>query len=155
MPVSKERILEVLNSQKGRTITILSSLIYIQNAFGYLPPESFALVADFTSSTPNDVYSVATFYTHFRFTPPGKHNVEVCVGPACHVVGGSAVMAQFKESLGVNGKADPDASVRANFCLGACAQGPVALVDEKLHGRLTPELAKQVVAGLETQAGPH
>ena len=76
MTVSKERILEVLNSQRGRTITVLSSLITVQNAFGYLPPEAFPLVAGFTNASTNDVYGVATFYTHFRLTPPGKHTVD-------------------------------------------------------------------------------
>ena len=67
---------------------MLSSLLAAQDELGYLPDEAIEEVATFTESTINEVWGVASFYTNFRFTPPGEHVVEVCWGPTCHLEGG-------------------------------------------------------------------
>lgn len=116
-----------------------------------MPEEAVEEVARYTNSTINDVWGVASFYTNFRFTPPGAHTVELCWGPSCHVMGAMPVVKAVLDALGLDSEGDtPDGkmTVRFNTCLGACAQGPVISVDHKLMGRLSPDVAKQVIAGL-------
>ena len=78
---------------------MLSSLLAAQDELGYLPDEAIEEVATFTESTINEVWGVASFYTNFRFTPPGEHVVEVCWGPTCHLEGGRYVLQGLLDSL--------------------------------------------------------
>lgn len=154
--VLQERIHKALTSQRLKTITVLSSLLAVFDELGYIPPEAIEEVAQFTHTTVNDVWGVASFYTNFRFTPPGQHQVEVCWGPTCHIVGAQAVARAVLEELGIENEgdsADGQASFRFNTCLGACAQGPVISVDHQLLGRMTPEQARQALARLNGHAG--
>ena len=150
----KERIAKAINSQSQATVTVLSSLLAIDDEFGYIPEEAIDEVAGHTRSTVNDVWGVASFYTNFRLTPPGSHRVELCWGPSCHVLGATQVVKAILDDLGLHGEGDtPDgwASVRFNTCLGACAQGPVISMDHQLIGRLTPSRARELVLLLRSE----
>ncbi|MBI4282744.1 MAG: NAD(P)H-dependent oxidoreductase subunit E [Chloroflexi bacterium] len=133
----RERIGEALANQKARTVTVLSSLLAIEDAIGYIPPEAITEVAAFTRSTINDVWGVASFYTNFRFTPPGQHVVEVCWGPTCHLLGAQGVLQAVVRALGLSEEGDtPDGqvSLKYNTCLGACSQGPLLSIDHRVIG---------------------
>ncbi len=151
------KIKAILETQRGRTITALSSLIAIQNALGYLPPESMEEVAGFTGVSVNDVWGVATFYTHFRLEPPLKHSVEVCWGPSCHLRGGDKVMENFKKLLGVVGEksSDNEVSFKGSSCLAACQQAPVIMVNEELVGNVKPEQVQDMVNNLDKYGHHH
>lgn len=143
-----ERITKALNAQEQETITVLSSLLAVQDEFAYIPEQAIGEVAEFTNSTVNDVWGVASFYTNFSFTPPGTHTVELCWGTSCHVVGATKIMKAVFDGLGVDDEgdtADGKITVRYNTCLGACSQAPVIKIDEKLVGRLSPEKAREMV----------
>src|SRR4030042_1824301 len=90
------KILELLKNQEETLIPILQQ---IQEGFGYLPPAAMPEVADFLNIPVIDVYSVATFYNQFRLTPPGKHSIRVCMGPACHVKGGHITLEAWQRRL--------------------------------------------------------
>ena len=150
----RDTILAALSSQSRPTVTVLSSLLAVQDELGYLPDEAIEEVATFMGATINDVWGVATFYTNFRFTPPADHIVEVCWGPTCHLVGATSILMRLQADLGLTGEGDtPDRKVtlRYNTCLGACAQAPVVSVDHRLVGRLTEESASSLVGSV---AGP-
>ncbi|MSQ32326.1 MAG: NAD(P)H-dependent oxidoreductase subunit E [Dehalococcoidia bacterium] len=151
------KIKAILETQRGRTITALSSLIAIQNAVGYLPPESMEEVASFTGVSVNDVWGVATFYTHFRHEPPLKHSVEVCWGPSCHLRGGDKVMENFKKLLGVVGEksANNEVSFKGSSCLAACQQAPVIMANEELVGNVKPEQVQDIVNNLDKYGRHH
>ena len=83
----RERIRSAMSSQTQTTITVLSCLLAVQDALGYLPDEALEEVASRMDKTINEVWGVASFYTNFRFTPPGDRVVEVCWGPTCHLLG--------------------------------------------------------------------
>ena len=147
----KDRVIAALNSQKQTTRTLLSALLAVQDEIGYIPEESIEEVASFTQSTVNDVWGVASFYTNFRFSPPGSHVVELCWGPSCHVQGAMEVIKEVLEQLGMEGEgssSDGNVTVRFNTCLGACSQGPVISVDHMLMGKLSVDRAKGIVAPL-------
>ncbi len=142
---------EIIQNQRTKTHTVLSSLIAVQEALGYLPPEAIPAVAEHSHASVNDVWGVATFYTHFRFQPPGRHQVEICWGPACHIVGAPQLMRQAEEHTGVKfdgTREDGEFTLRGLECAGACALAPVGKLDGKLAGRLTQERLKQMLAAM-------
>lgn len=144
----KERIRKAVHSQPQPTVTILSSLLAVEDELGYIPKEAVAEVADRNRATINDVWAVVSFYPNFRTEPPCEHRIEVCWGPSCHLVGAMPVIASVLEAAGLEDEGDtPDGrlTVRYNTCLGACALAPVMSVDHHLVGRVTPQKGSQLV----------
>jgi len=147
----REQIRQALNAQKQPTITVLSSLIAVQDEIHYLPDEAINETATFCGSTINEVWSVASFYTNFRFTPPGEKTLDVCWGPSCHLVGAQQVLDSVHAALELKEEgttADGKVTLKYNTCLGACAQGPCIAIDHHLIGRQTPESAADVARDL-------
>jgi NADH-quinone oxidoreductase subunit E len=139
-----QRIDRALRGQTQPTVTVLSSLLAVEDELGYIPREAVERVAEFMGATVNDVWAVASFYPNFRFVPPAGHQVEVCWGASCHLMGAMPVVRAVLEAAGLEDegdRADRRLSVRYNTCLGACAQAPVMSVDHHLTGRVTPESA--------------
>ena len=152
----EQRIHDAVHGQTQPTVTVLSSLLAVEDALGYIPKESLELVAGFTSSTINDVWSVASFYPNFRFEPPAEHKLEVCWGASCHLVGAMGIFKSVLEASGMEDEGDtPDGrlTVRLNTCLGACAHAPVIALDHHLIGRVNPESAAKEVANVLNQEG--
>lgn len=151
----QERIRKAITSQPQPVVTVLSSLLAVEDELGYVPPEAVDAVAQHTNSTVNDVWAVASFYTNFRFSPPGERVVEICWGPTCHLMGAQAVMKRAQEALGIPEEGDtPDHKVtlKYNTCLGACSQAPVVMADHRLFGRCS---AEQLAALLRERPGAH
>ena len=147
----KERVRRAVSSQKRPTVTVLSSLLAAQDELGYLPKEAIEEVATFTDTTINNVWGVASFYTNFRFTPPGEHLLEVCWGPTCHLAGAAHIIKGIQDDLGLSGEgetANNRVTLKYNTCLGACSQPPVLSIDHRLIGRLTPEEVRELVSDL-------
>ena len=145
----KQRITTAVNNQPQPTVTVLSSLLAVEDALGYIPQEAVAAVASRTGATINDVWAVASFYPNFRFTPPCDHRLEICWGPSCHLSGAMPVIAAAQDALNMDGEGDtPDGllSLRYNTCLGACAQAPVIALDHHLMGRQTPDSVRTVIS---------
>ena len=144
----EQRIQNAVHGQTQPTVTVLSSLLAVEDELGYIPKEALEEVAEFTKSTVNDVWAVAAFYPNFRFDPPTDHRVEVCWGASCHLVGAMGVFKSVLEAVGMEDEgdsADGRLTVKLNTCLGACAHAPVIAIDHHLVGRITPELAAQKV----------
>ena len=147
----REQIRQILNSQEQPTVTVLSSLIAVQDSIHYLPDEAIKETATFCGSTINEVWSVASFYTNFRFTAPGEKTLDVCWGPSCHILGAQKVLDSVQTALEVKEEGEsPDRKVtlKYNTCLGACAQGPVIAIDHHLIGKQTAESATKIAREL-------
>ncbi|MCH8817520.1 MAG: NAD(P)H-dependent oxidoreductase subunit E [Chloroflexi bacterium] len=141
-----------LRSQQQPTVTVLSSLLAVQDELHYIPDEAIEETATHVKATINDVWSVASFYTNFRFTPPGEHTIDVCWGPSCHLNGAQDVIERVHAELGVDGEgetADGKLTLRYSTCLGACALAPVIAVDHHMKGRMSPDSAAAVVVELK------
>ena len=148
----RDQVRAAIASQTQRTVTVLSSLLAVEDGIGYIPPEAVEEVAESTGSTINDVWAVASFYTNFRFVPPGQHIVEVCWGPSCHLRGAHDLLNEVQMALGLSQEGDtPDGRVtlKYNTCLGACAQAPVMAVDHRTLGRVTQEQARSIESRLQ------
>ena len=120
MPPNKESLTKLvgkaLNSQKQKTITVLSCLLKVEEELGYIPEVAIKDIAQFTSTTVNDVWGVATFYPNFQFEPPAKSRIEICWGPACHVLGASKMMNSLLRELGtVEGNSTQNQEIDLRF----------------------------------------
>lgn len=149
----RERIKHALSSQQQPTVTVLSSLLAVQDVIHYIPDEAIEEVAEFFKTSINEVWSVASFYTNFRFTPPGRVTLDVCWGPSCHLLGAQTVLKAVQDELGIYEETtteDKSVTLRYSTCLGACANAPVVAVDHIMKGRVTPESAAKLAAGLRT-----
>ena len=152
----EQRIHDAVHGQTQPTVTVLSSLLAVEDELGYIPKEAVELVAEFSNATVNDVWAVASFYPNFRFEPPAAHVVDVCWGASCHLVGAMMIFKSVLEAAGMDDEGDrPDKrlTVRFNSCLGACSQAPVMAMDHHLAGRVNPESAAKNVTRLLEQDG--
>jgi NADH-quinone oxidoreductase subunit E len=139
--------------QRGGLISILEG---IQAKYGYLPENALRLVADRTGRSLVDIYGVATFYKTFSLEPRGRHLCSVCVGTACHVRNSPAVVEEIRNELGVEPGGtteDREFSLETVNCLGACALGPVVVVDGHYFPQVTtrqvPEIIDKTRVGLD------
>lgn len=140
----REQAREAIASQPFRTVTILSSLLSVQDVIGWLPTEALEEVADATGATTNDVWGVASFYPNFRFTEPAQHSIEVCWGPTCHVAGAQILLQSLLGGLGIENEGitlDGKIGLKLNTCLGVCPHGPAMSFDHQLAGHMTPDRA--------------
>ena len=143
--------LACFSKERGMLIPVLQM---IQDTLGYLPPEAIAIVADYLDLTQSDVYGVATFYNQFRFNPPGKNPIKVCLGTACHVKGGDIILENFERKLEIEeGETTPDRefSIERVACVGCCAIAPVALVGETVHGNMAPSKVEGLILRIQVK----
>jgi NADH-quinone oxidoreductase subunit E len=111
-----------------------------QEVLGYLSPDSIARIARWLKLSQNEVFGVATFYAQFRFTPPGRHRLRVCLGTACHVKGGVQMLETLERRLDVRpGETTPDGEfgLERVACLGCCALAPVVTIDDSIYGQMS------------------
>jgi NADH-quinone oxidoreductase subunit E len=136
---------------RGQLVPILQM---IQERHAYLDPTAITLVADHLEIPRCEVYGVATFYNQFRFHPPGKHHIKVCLGTACHVKGGDIILENFERKLDIrDGETTPDRefSIERVACVGCCALAPVAIVDETVQGHMAPSKVEGLILGFQIQ----
>ena len=147
---------------------LVPALLEIQAKHNYLPEDALRAVAERLDVALSQVYSVATFYKAFSLTPRGKHIVSVCLGTACHVRGAPAVLGEAERQLGIKqGETTDDMtfSLERVNCVGACALGPVVLVDGKYYEHMTPQKLRKLlnavrkkdsgqIEGTESSTGP-
>ena len=144
---SVERIVESYGRSRDSLISILQD---VQTEYHYLPEESLREVARMLDLPLIQVYGVATFFKAFSLEPRGKHLVHVCLGTACHVRGANSVLDEVKRQLRVEpGETTEDMqyTLETVNCLGACALGPIVVVDGEYHGQITPRKVKRVFNG--------
>ncbi|MDO8577999.1 MAG: NADH-quinone oxidoreductase subunit NuoE [Dehalococcoidales bacterium] len=143
-----EDLSQILAPYKGKKGSAITALQKVQDKLGYLPEEAITEIANFLSMSQNELYGVVTFYSQFRFTKRGEHNIQVCSGTACHVRGSPNIVEALEEELCINcGETTKDGkfSLEKIACFGACALAPVMVVDKNIHGRVTPVSARQIV----------
>jgi len=121
---------------------IITMLQEIQGEFGYIQEEVVNWFADRTNIPASKFYGVVTFYSQFHQNPRGKNIVTVCCGTVCHVKGSARIISKVREDLKL--KDDQDTTKDMMFtlesvnCVGACSIAPVVIVNEKVHGKVTP-----------------
>lgn len=149
-------ILDQFGRDKEKLIPILQ---HIQHEYRYLPEEVLTYVATSLGVPPATVFGVATFYSHFTLEPKGKYVVKLCDGTACHVKRSTDLLDALHKRLSLSDKKNttPDMlfTVETVSCLGACGLAPVVVINEEVHGLMTPEkllvLIEDIIAKEETK----
>lgn len=139
-------IVDQFNKERGSLIPVLQQL---QQRFGYLAPETMSAVAEHLSLSESTVYSVASFFTQFKFKPSGRNIIKVCRGTACHVGGGERILSELERQMGIKpGETTPDLEYTLDTvaCIGACALAPVVLLNEEIHGKTSTSKILDVVS---------
>lgn len=140
-----EKELPEWGCERSRLIPILQK---IQEKMAFLPSRAIELVARHLDISVSEVFGVATFYNQFRFTPPGKNPVRVCLGTACHVRGADIILENFERKLEINEgetTSDREFSIDRVACVGCCALAPVALIGETVHGKMAPSKVEGLI----------
>ena len=136
---AKEQMRDILSRYTGRRDELIPILQEAQEKLCYLPEDVMRDIAKFLKLSESTVYGVATFYSEFRFTPPGRKIIKLCQGPACHMQGAKHIRGAVEKQLGIRvgeTTGDFEYTLETTTCSGACALAPVVEIDSKIYGRL-------------------
>lgn len=151
-PVKDKTFLELIEELPPKRESVIPALQKIQKSRGYLPEDALETIADYTDTPLANVTGIATFYSQFYLEPQGEHTIKVCQGTACHIKGADNILDELKRELDVTAgevTADGKFTLTNVRCLGACSLAPVIMVDENVHGNLSPEEAIDVLEEYE------
>ena len=140
-----DSILDRYHRDKGMLVSILQD---VQGEFNYLPREVLIQVSQGLDVALSRVYSVATFFKAFSLEPRGRHLITVCLGTACHVRGGVKILEEIERELGVYaGETTKDLrySLERVNCVGACALGPIVIIDGEYSGNMKTDKVRDLL----------
>ena len=143
-----EVIQKILDKHIKRGNGLISILEDIQATYSYLPKEALEMISKAKKISMVDIYSVATFYKAFSLAPRGKHLISSCQGTACHVRGAPTIIKEFQQQLGIKPgetTSDNEFTLETVNCLGACALGPVVVVDGRYFSKVRKTKVKQII----------
>ncbi len=146
--------LSIVQEKKGMDGALMPILHALNDEFGYVDASIVPVIADELNLSRAEVHGVLTFYHEFRRAPAGRHVVKICRAEACQSMKGRELEEHIKRHLRVElGETSPDKNVtfEAVYCLGLCASAPSIMIDNKVHGRVTPakfdKLAESMLNG--------
>lgn len=131
-----EQLNQILSRHSRDRRELIPLLQEVEEELGYLPSDAMLEIADFLKVPKSAVYGVATFYNQFRFNPPGRHPIKLCMGTACHVKGGKLILEALERELDIKvGETTPDRefSLDRVACIGCCTMAPVMVIDEEIY----------------------
>jgi NADH:ubiquinone oxidoreductase subunit E len=150
----EEQFQDLLDHYKGQPGALVPLLQGAQGIFGYLPEDVMTRVAEGAGEPLSQALGVATFYSQFRLQPHAENTIRCCHGTACHVSGAPLISREVEKYLGIHaGENTPDMlfTVEEVHCVGACGMAPVVMINDRAHGKLTPDRAVQVVKAFEAE----
>ena len=133
-----------VKKHQSRGDALIEVLHAAQGIFGFLDNDLLIYVARSLKLPLSRVYGVATFYHFFPLKPKGKHPFVLCTGTACYVKGASGIQKAVEHHCKTKfGETTPDdeISLVSARCVGSCGLAPVAVLDNAVAGKLTPESA--------------
>ncbi|MBC8418060.1 MAG: NADH-quinone oxidoreductase subunit NuoE [Proteobacteria bacterium] len=146
----------IIDKHKGEQWGLIPLLQNVQEAIGYIPPESIEKISEALNIFPAQVQGVVTFYSGFSLKPKGKYVVRVCRGTACHVKGGRSIVRLMQKELGLKeGETTDDYqfSLETVACLGACFLAPAMMVNRTYFGKLSPAKMSTIIAQYQKERG--
>jgi len=151
MNTKESDLSSILNHNHRHPRYLIAILQEIQSREGYLSNEAMLEVAKFLDMSSATVWGVATFYNQFRFTPPGKRPVRVCLGTACHLAGGLLVLEAVARELKIEVGGiteDHEFDLDRVACIGCCALAPVVTIETDVYPKMTPPKVEEVMVEL-------
>ena len=127
---------------------MLELLQEAQRKTGFLSQEAMAKVAETLNTPKSDVYGVATFYSFLSIKPQGRNIIRICQSLPCHYKNGQTVIDSIARELGIKPgetTADGKYSLTLTNCIGACDKAPAILINDEVHGNLTPAKITQIL----------
>ncbi len=143
---------QAIDRHQGEAGSLIQILLDIQNKLHWLPAEALEMVSEKLQLPMSQVLHTATFYKTFSLVPKGRHEINICMGTACHVRGAPRVLEAVQNITGIEpGETDADMkfSLDTVNCLGCCALGPVMEIDEQHLGKLVPDAAADMLKDYE------
>jgi len=150
----KKKITKIFKEFTVDEENLIPILQKIQAEIGYISKQGVEEIANFLRITEGQVYGVASFYSQFRFTAPGRHSIKVCLGTACHVRGSQNILEEFKRWLLIEpGETTEDKmfSLETVNCVGACALGPIVIFDNEYHGHMRIKSVDELIQKYRTE----
>jgi len=148
MQVDPREISDIINKHGYQAASLIGILQDIQARMNFLPQKALLQVSQSLNIPLTQIYEVATFYKAFSLEPKGKHTIQVCLGTACHVRGGARILNYLENLLDVKtGETTKDLTftLESVNCLGACALGPIMVIDRKYHGRISIQKIESIL----------
>jgi NADH-quinone oxidoreductase subunit E len=147
------RLVEDIVDRHGNVpASLIAVLQDIQQEYRYVPEAAMEAVAARMDIPSAKIYSVATFYENFSLEPKGKHVIKICDGTACHVRKSIPILNELKKMLaleeGQHTTRDGLFTLETVSCLGACGLAPVFTINDKVYAKMSPETARDVIAGI-------
>jgi NADH-quinone oxidoreductase subunit E len=145
----------ILDSYGGESASLVSILQDIQSEYNYLPEDALRQVAGSLGLPLIQVYGVATFFKAFSLKPKGRHQCTVCMGTACHVRGAGLVVEELERRLKIKAgdtTEDMEYSLETVNCVGACALGPVVIIDGEYYGNMNSAKVEKMLKGHEKKS---
>ncbi len=139
---------KILSHREGMSDQLIEVLQDVQQADGYISQEAMLVVSERLDVPLVEVSRVAQFYKAFSLAPRGRHIITVCLGTACHVRGAPRMLDEVLGQLGVKpGETTDDDlfTVECVNCVGACALGPVVVLDDVYHDHMTPGKLRKLI----------
>ena len=140
---------------EGKASAVIACLAILQQEHGFVSQESEELVAEALGMPPIAVHEVTTFYNMFNQAPVGRVKLNVCTNLPCQLRGGQHALEHLCGSLGIaegGTTADGAFTVQKAECLGACADAPVLLVnDRQMVSFMSDARIDDLVSSLRTQ----
>ena len=143
---------DIIDKYDGQEGFLIQLLLEIQSEFNWIPGESIELISSKFQIPISQIYRVASFYAALSLEPVGRHLVQVCLGTACHVRGGSKILDSVEDLLKIKaGKTTEDMKFTLSGvnCLGCCAQGPMLMVDTDYYGGVTTTQVEKILEKYE------
>jgi NADH-quinone oxidoreductase E subunit len=144
----KRSVDEVIATYPAQREHLISILQEVQQEYGYLSRESIDTISGYLGLPSSKIFGVATFYNQFRLSAPGRIQIAVCRGTACHVKGSLSLLDSLKTLLDVDvGQTTKDSlfSLETVACLGCCSIAPVIMANGKFFGRLDKKKLEALV----------
>jgi len=142
------RLTDILSSYKGEPSEVIPILQQVQRELGYLPEPAMKQVADFVHVPASTVFGIGTFYAQFKLVPTGRNVIRICRGTGCYVRGAPRIISEMENQLGIKDggtTSDMEYTLETVACFGSCALAPVVVVNDRVHGRMTPDKAKKAI----------
>ena len=145
----------ITSERESKPDQLIEVLQDMQAEYGYLPEEALRAVSERLGVRPIEVYRVASFYKAFTLMPHGRHSLTLCTGTACHVRGSEMLLDTVGGLLDIlPGQTTKDGAftLQTVNCLGCCALGPVVVMDDVYHDRMSPRKLRHLITAART---PH
>lgn len=143
-----EKVDKIIDRYPAKQGILIQLLLDIQNEFNWIPEEAIMRISERLQVPVSQIYRIASFYKVMSLDPIGRHLIQVCLGTACHVRGGPKILDKVEECLKIKTggtTSDMKFTLRRVNCLGCCALGPVMVVDNDYHGKITTAKVKEVL----------